>query len=391
MREKKVSLVKSKNSKNSKFEIRLFRLPRVSKRNFFSVGERKMFEFELEKGSKKHVCPACSNKTFVRVKSRITNDYLPPEVGRCDRESKCGYEYTYKHFFLDNSQKTDKSGHYKKGKKQSIQTLALSNKNGSQAIYQADILPKKPDYIPNEYFLQTLTDYASNAFVQFLLNLFPEDSALVKQAVKDYFIGAYEDYTSFAYIDRQRRVCRIKLIRFNAQTGKRLKGEYDTSSLVAKLKRQGKVKADFQYKQNFFGEHLLTDNQKPIAIVEAEKTALIASICFPAFVWLAAGSKQWLKAERLKRLETNRQIVLYPDADGYLNWQEIAFKARFEGLNIKVSNIIETLGTEAEKREGFDLADYLIAEIKEKNTRRNAFYSLVINPHFTGWTNASLF
>lgn len=75
------------------------------------------------------------------------------------------------------------------------------------------------------------------------------------------------------------------------------------------------------------------DLQKPVAVVEAEKTAVLASICFPEFVWLSVGSKQSLKAEKLKRL-SKRKIILYPDADGFALWQEIASQARLQGRQV---------------------------------------------------------
>lgn len=53
-----------------------------------------MYPFGLEKGSRKFPCPQCGRKTFVRVVGYQDRQYLPDFVGRCDRESKCGYEYT---------------------------------------------------------------------------------------------------------------------------------------------------------------------------------------------------------------------------------------------------------------------------------------------------------
>jgi hypothetical protein len=161
-----------------------------------------------------------------------------------------------------------------------------------------------------------------------------------------YIVGTYEDYTCFPSIDRFNWVCRAKHIRFNREDGKRLKGRYGTSSLPAKLK----LKEGFQYKQIFFGENLLQrDGAKPVAIVESEKTAIIACLCMPQFIWLATGSKQWLKAERLWCFE-NRQVILYPDADGFDQWEGVAAEATSQGLIIKVSTLIENLTTEEQSR-----------------------------------------
>jgi hypothetical protein len=105
---------------------------------------------------------------------------------------------------------------------------------------------------------------------------------------------------------------------------------------------------------------------KPVAIVESEKTAIIASLCMSQFVWLATGSKQWLNATRLQRLD-NRQIILYPDADGFNLWQGIASDAQRLGVVVKVSSLIENFATDKQKRNQYDLADYLIEQQREIN------------------------
>jgi shikimate kinase len=105
---------------------------------------------------------------------------------------------------------------------------------------------------------------------------------------------------------------------------------------------------------------------KTVAIVESEKTAIIASLCLPQFIWLATGSKQWLKADRLRRLE-NRQVILYPDADGFDQWQSIASDASKQGLIVKTSALIELRATAEQKRNQYDLADYLIEQQREIN------------------------
>jgi hypothetical protein len=315
-----------------------------------------MVQLEKYHGTKsRHTCPACNSRNcFVRYVDE-NGEYLSDDCGRCNRESKCGYEYKPKQFFADNpSLKSAKT------KKRGIPNYTFAVKNGSQVEYKRTAATK-PDYIAPEHLAPTIGHYDQNSFVQFLLNLFTDCADEVQDVLKMYFVGTYEDYTCFPQIDRFNRVCKAKLIRFNRATGKRLKGDYDTSSLPAKLK----LKESFQYKQIFFGEHLLTRfPDKPIAVCEAEKTAIIASLCFPEFVWLGSNSKSWLKVERLQRLGT-RQIILYPDADGFNLWQEIATDAQRQGLNVKASRLIENFATDEQKANGYDLADYLIGEQNE--------------------------
>lgn len=308
-----------------------------------------MFQLEKFHGSKsRHTCPVCNSRAcFARYVDDV-GEYVADDCGRCNREAKCGYHRTPKdHFAIFGGKDTSK---YKP-----------SAKSGSQ-FKPSPIVEPSPDFISDESFNLTQTKKGS-AFTDFLFNLFPDDAADVRRVLLSYRVGAFDDYTCFPSIDRENKICRAKLIRFNRTTGKRLKGDFDTSSLVRKLK----MKDDFQYKQIFFGEHLLTVRPvAPVAIVEAEKTAIIAALCFPSLVWLATGSKQWLKAERLATLLT-RKIVLYPDADGFNLWQQIAEQARSKGCVVETSELIEKAATDAEKAEGYDLADYLIAEQTEIN------------------------
>jgi hypothetical protein len=302
----------------------------------------------------RHTCPKCGSRhCFVRYVGDDGN-YLSDDVGRCDRESKCGFHKKPKEFFADNPSGS-KFVKVRVGDHRQIKTQIRAEK------------PKSFDVIPPENLKATLGSYEQNNFVQFLFDLFPDCSEEIEAVLKMYFVGTYQDYTCFPQIDRLNRVCKAKLIRFNRATGKRLKGEFDVSSLVRKLK----LKEDFQYKQIFFGEHLLAKYpDKTICIVEAEKTAIVASLCFPEFVWLGCNSKSWLKAERLQRLGT-RQIILYPDADGFNLWQGIASEARTQDLTVKVSSLIETHATIEQKAEGFDLADFLIQEQQEVNQFNN--------------------
>jgi hypothetical protein len=321
-----------------------------------------MAGLEKYKGAKtRHTCPACNSKgEFTRFVDDAGN-YIANDVGICNRASKCGYRYTAKQYFANNPEQ--KVG-LKFGKRKFKSNYALTNKNGSQAT---ETTQKTFDFIPFEHLKATLGNYEQNAFVEFLLNLFPDDLENVQAVLKVYLVGTYPDYygcyTCFPQIDRQMQVRKAKLIRFDQESGKRLKGDFDTSSLPAKLK----LKEDFNYKQIFFGEHLLTKYpDKPVAIVESEKSAIIASLCFPEFVWLGCNSKQWLKAERLQRFG-NRQIMLYPDGDGFDQWQTIATNAQRQGLEVKISSLIETRATDEQKAEGYDLADYLINQQREIN------------------------
>lgn len=111
-----------------------------------------------------------------------------------------------------------------------------------------------------------------------------------------------------------------------------------------------------------FGTHLLQEvNLKPVAVVEAEKTAVICSERYPRFIWLATGGLEALKPEVLFPLR-GRRIIIFPDTDEngetYSKWYTIALSAqRLLGCSIYVSDYLEKNATPDQKRRKIDLAD----------------------------------
>ena len=323
----------------------------------------------------RHTCPRCGKRhKFTRFINTEIGEYLPDDVGICDRVSSCGYRYTAKQYFADNPT-FQKSAKVRAGTNRQIKTRIphLDSKSADSASF---------DVIAPEHLKATLGNYDRNAFVQFLFDLFPDCSEEIQTVLKMYFVGTWKDgLTVFWQIDRRGKIRTGKIMRYDAQNGHRqiVRTWTDKDGEKHELKvdwMHGKIKKDFNLMQIFFGEHLLSKYpDKPVAIVESEKTAIIASLCMSQFVWLATGSKQWLKAGRLQRFE-NRQIILYPDADGFNQWQEIALEAKRQGLTVKVSNLIETHATNEQRTNGYDLADYLIrqqVEILAENERADIY------------------
>ncbi len=75
---------------------------------------------------------------------------------------------------------------------------------------------------------------------------------------------------------------------YNSETGKRIKEPYNHVTWVHSVLHKG----DYNLKQCFFGEHLLSeDKSRPVALVESEKTALVASYYLPQFLWIASGGR----------------------------------------------------------------------------------------------------
>jgi hypothetical protein len=121
----------------------------------------------------------------------------------------------------------------------------------------------------------------------------------------------------------------------------------------SKLIRTGHLE-EFNLVQCFYGLHLLDD--RPVAIVESEKTALIASQYLPQFTWMASGQLNGINEIKLVPLK-GRQILLFPDIGCYKKWNKKALE--FSHIReIFVSDLLERRAPEHHK--GYDLADYLI-------------------------------
>lgn len=319
---------------------------------------------EKYKGSaSRHSCPACGRaKKFSRYIDTESGRYIADSVGRCDRESSCGYHLKPSEYFAAHG----------KGWKPGIYWQDRKRESGSRA-----------NPIDKRFLIASLRDYDRNDLVKFLFESFPFDAEAVIAAVNEYKIGTGRNGEAiFWQIDQRQRVRTGKLITYDRENGKRRK-DRSPNWIHSVLKKAGQLPDSFELQQCFFGEHLLTKYPgRALAIVEADKTAVIASICkgvFPDLVWLASGGLSNLKAESLARIATGRKLILFPDANGFEKWQKIASEARKAGIAVNVSELLERQATDAEKREGLDLADYLIDEQRKRNDPaiRAAFRDLI--------------
>ncbi|MBK9722137.1 MAG: hypothetical protein IPO78_11055 [Saprospiraceae bacterium] len=180
---------------------------------------------------------------------------------------------------------------------------------------------------------------------------------MTNQLISKYHIGTskkWNNSTIFWQVDISSKIRTGKIMLFNPISGKRVKEPFNYIYWVhCSLKD-----SSFNLQQCFFGEHLLKDEpSKPVAIVESEKTAIIASVYLPEFIWLAVGSINNLSTERCKVLQ-GRNVVLYPDLNAFDKWQQKAM-ALSGVANFKVSDLLESNASEPEKQQGLDLGDYL--------------------------------
>lgn len=284
-------------------------------------------------------CPICQqkDKTFTLYIDTETREYIHLTVGRCSRESKCGYHYTPKQYFQDNN------------------ILFSSNFHNTQKPILYKPKPKTVSFIPVEIFKESLKDYEANNFIKYLINLFGVEIA--SKLIEVYFIGTskyWDGATVFYQIDIQGKIRTGKIMLYSPVTGKRVKEPYNHIYWVHKAIKQ----PEFELKQCLFGEHLLIDKTKHVAIVESEKTAIIASVYLPQFIWLAVGSLTNLNAEKCSILK-GRNVTLFPDLNGFDKWN-IKAKELSHITKFNISDLLECKASELERQQGFDLADYLV-------------------------------
>jgi hypothetical protein len=303
----------------------------------------------------RHTCPACHRSgQFARYIHVTDSSYVADHVGRCNRENRCGYHYTPGKFFRDRPR---------------IQEPKRPEAAGKTEKHQTDI-------IPIDLMKKSLTDYDHNHFVQWLKRIFHD--ALGQQLVDRFRVGTARRWpgaTVFWQMDREGKVRTGKIMYFDPATGKRIKDENGQSEIdwVHSILLRKKMILSFSLMQCFFGEHQLAcaPADQPAAIVESEKTAMIASVYFPDFIWLAAGQLNGLSVQKFAALSDRQRVILYPDlgvaAPGsgmtpFQKWsQRAAELRRIYKIDMSVSDILETHVSSAQERiNGLDLADYLI-------------------------------
>ena len=165
--------------------------------------------------------------------------------------------------------------------------------------------------------------------------------------------------------------------------------KYRNASWVMFLMKQhfGIPQSAFQPTHVFFGTHLLKydgrckmadvksvssvqsvvkKNSPVVAIVEAEKSAVILSELYPQYIWLAAGGMFELQVSKFLPLQ-HYQVILFPDTDpegrAFRTWYDAAqqvmrsfFWPRHNPIH--VSPLLELNATPSQKARKIDLVDY---------------------------------
>jgi hypothetical protein len=108
----------------------------------------------------------------------------------------------------------------------------------------------------------------------------------------------------------------------------------------------------------FFGQHLLSGNDKIVAIVESPKTAVVCGAAWQEMIVLAAGDSGALANPARWACLNGRRVILYPDADAVEKWRDIAGRMIAAGLFVKVdSSYLKFVGESGDPADLIDTAE----------------------------------
>lgn len=302
---------------------------------------------EPYKGSStRYTCPGCDKrKEFTRYVDTETGELLPEHVGKCNRADRCGYHYTPKQYFVDG------------GTRPAGETWTPKPEP-----------PPRPPHLHDRAEVAALRAHPEmNTLSAYWRNRIGADRW--DKVAKDYALGTWQEgrlagAAVYWQVDIHGRVKAGKIMQYDPDTGHRAKG---SGTGWVHFERHHKSASDLNVEQCLFGEHLLKDwpKEKPVAVVESEKTAMIAAALLPDICWLATGSKDEFKLAKLQAL-TGRKVLAFPDlapnCAAYFLWKQRAIELRHLFASIHVSDILEAGATMERTLAGMDIADLLLSE-----------------------------
>lgn len=302
-----------------------------------------MYNLQKYRGmSSRYTCPSCGRpRCFTRYVDEEGKP-LHETVGRCDHESSCGYHYTPKQFFADHPD-------LKPGKVW----------REDRPVWLDKERPKELCFIPFDMVTRSVRFNYDSDLVTFLRTVI--DPVVLEGLIDDYRIGVTKSRaTIFFQIDVQGRCRTGKIMMYNPESGHRIK-DPDVPGRVtwvhSMMKKAGMLPESWELSQCLFGEHLLPlYPDKPVGLVESEKTAVIAAGLMPKYLWLATGGKSCIN-DRLNVLK-GRKVIAFPDVDGFQEWTDKL--ANLSGLDITVSPLLQQAATAEDLAAHIDIADWLI-------------------------------
>ncbi|HRH71330.1 MAG TPA: DUF6371 domain-containing protein [Flavobacteriales bacterium] len=315
------------------------------------------FILEPYKGpSTRHTCPQCRKpKEVARYLDTATGELLPDHVGKCNRADACGYHFTPRDHFRDTgTHPTEADGNAWEPKPEP---------------------PPRPPYVHQRAEVLAMRSHPErNTLAAYWRDRIGGNRW--NTVARDYALGTWPSGSLagaavYWQVDQHGNVKAGKVMLYDPATGKRRKDVRSTS--FVHFEQTGHNAAELNVGQCLFGEHLLKSwpMDAPVAVVESEKTAMIAAALMPSFLWVAVGSVGAFTLTKLQAL-TGRKVLAFPDLsrDGsaFAKWREKAVEIGHLFDAVHVSDLLERMATDADRRAGLDIGDYLLRSGDEITT-----------------------
>ena len=318
------------------------------------------YRFTLQKYTRgsKVTCPHCGKKyCFVRYIDTQGEITFPDYVGRCDHEMSCKYHYKPSDYFKDSGMSLEQVSCYDK-----------------PVMQPGPSLSKPISLIDDNLMKRSLTGFEINPLHIFLSGIFGTEET--DRIFRLYAVGTSKKWngsTVYWQIDSQNRVRTGKIMLYDSHTGHRVK---EPRSYVSWVHTELKMES-YNLKQCLFGENLLgIYPNKTVAIVESEKSALIATHYMPDFIWLATGGMHGCFKSEVVSVLKNRQVILCPDLGAFDTWKAKVPLLSTICSRVVLSEILEQNATSEQREKGLDIADFFLMDstpfsILQKMLKRN--------------------
>lgn len=220
----------------------------------------------------------------------------------------------------------------------------------------------------------TMRGYDRNNLFAFVATVIGSDEAT--RLMEMYRVGTSKHWQGamvFWQISNDGEVRGGKIMLYDRLIGHRVQEPFPHINWVHSVLRL----PDYKLTQCFFGEHLLPYiRDKPVAIVESEKTAILATHFLPQYLWLATGGKcSCLNCEAIQALR-GREVMLVPDLNATDDWRKKLTLFDDSGIKASLFEQLEQMATDEQREQGLDIVNFLIAEqtphgILEQMMQRN--------------------
>lgn len=316
--------------------------------------------FELLSGTRENLllCPRCNKRTFRPYFDLVSQEKLE-RFGRCNREENCGFS--------------------------AFPWESLKGAGERPFIPPA---PKR-ERVQETFLHGGITVYldGGSELHEFIAKRFGQEE--LRRTYERFALGGAnlhgKRFAVFWHIDEHHNIHTGKMMHYELREGSgglRCKRSAERGSVnwvhtafsfqdqSGAPVRFGQGAGEVVFTQVLFGLPQL--QKRPfdkVAIVEGYKTAIVASIYFPDWVWLAADSKDSLSAydkERLPLLEPlrGREVCFIPDfsEEAAKRWEEVRRKAVAQGIRVSSFPSFDALRKLADKlgQGAGDLEDVLL-------------------------------